>query len=684
MNVSRARRSLLIVGHAGAFCSNPNWRRVADHLEEKAAIGPNLPLLCPRHPSSRGFLARSAAEVPVSPAARPCRLPCAAALLCGHLCPSDRCHSDAAHAAERCHVPVALPPERAACGHPPRAECWEFAAAAPGLPTCKARCTVKMPCGHGCPGTCHAGKDVDHRAAMHKCAALVAHRYECGHVVNLPCRDVNAVSTGLPPCREPCASMLPEPCGHPCVRECGALCSASSDDGGCLACAKIKEIERAANVKAREAEALFSIEAAMKLAKSVVAGTGYMLKEGGAEYVRVVEQLQRSVQPGHGMGIRVDRVDRLANVDLERAHYAAVSEMKDASLRPTQLFHGTSAKNADSIAATGFLVNRERRRAGASHAQNMLGAAVYLCPDSSKAARAEYLGGTTGVLLVCDVLLGSTKEVVSADPELDVPARRLAERYDSAMMRRTTEARKTGVIYDEYAVYDPRLVLPRYKITVEVVAGAPAAAPTVAFLPGKDGARFYDIKFEDVMANARSAEAYHFSLAQTLFSQLSTGGAGGAFAGKRLAKVTYCANPRLEALFNKAKETFERRGIGCKERYLFHGTDVVNIPLIQEGGFKLPGVEIPVAVGTSYGRGIYLGLTPDESFKYARGKMMLLVKVLSGVNKKDPLDVTECHRGANFFFPVEEGRVQSYEPNNRMLIVASAAQTLPCYVVHWE
>ena len=87
---------------------------------------------------------------------------------------------------------------------------------------------------------------------------------------------------------------------------------------------------------------------------------------------------------------------------------------------------------------------------------------------------------------------------------------------------------------------------------------------------------------------------------------------------------------------------------------------------------------MPTANGARFGPGIYLGLTPELSAVYAKGSTsMLLVKVLSGNNKNGRLLETELETA------ISVGKFQSYEPANDMLIVASSAQILPCYVVHW-
>jgi Poly(ADP-ribose) polymerase catalytic domain len=470
---------------------------------------------------------------------------------------------------------------------------------------------------------------------------------------------------------------------------CGDVCAASADGGACRTCAEIKEEMRVARVAARAADAREAVERARELAVAVaeVERGNVRLDPGDSEFERIVEQIARTTQPGHGVTIRAKAIYKLENAARERKHFEAVGNMLDPSTHATQLFHGTATKNVGRILAEGFRVARNRASAGpASHAKNMLGAAVYLCPDASKAASKEYLGGATGVLLLCDVLLGSVKEVVAADEELDSPERQRHERYDSVVMRRTTAGRKTGVLYDEYAVYDQRLVLPRYAIEVEISAGAPVGP--FRMLPRiEDGAEFFDITFADVERlglDAPTPEAHHFFKAQALCTQLSAQ-AGSDFAGKKLARLTFCRNPRLEELFDHAARTLEARGLPFEASFVFHGTPEAKIPLIQGGGFKLPGVEVGIANGTSFGNGIYLGLTPELSQGYARGSQsLLLVKVLRGRNKRQPLGLDDCRSlGKGPDFPVVAGAYQSFEPGNNMLIVASSVMTLPCYVVHW-
>jgi hypothetical protein len=468
--------------------------------------------------------------------------------------------------------------------------------------------------------------------------------------------------------------------------KCGEVCSAAIDGGRCPLCVEIANNKRIATVEAREKEARVIVEEALKLSRGIAEKEkgSIELNPSDADYERVVEQIQRSVQKGHAIEIRIVKVYRLENSERERTFFSAIADMHNASTEVTKLFHGTSHSNATGIYDKGFKVKRLRASPGpASHKENMLGAAVYLCPDSSKAASKEYMGGKLGVLLLCDVLLGSTKIVANADPSLDEPDRRKKEHYDSVMMRRKTENRESSVMYDEYAVYDPRLVLPRYKICVEIIDGAPkgdfGVKPRV-----KDGVTFYDITFKDVEEkgfNTNTLEAHHFFKAQGLCSQLGD---------LKLKMVTYCSNPRLEELFKKAREKLEERGLPSNIRYFFHGTKAIEE--ITTGGFKMPGINIGHATDDGWwGKGIYLGVNSNVSKGYSSGSRMLLVATLGGRestrrgsgNHNDGITGLSIDEVAADDRPVREGKFQSFDAKNGEFIVASPVQTLPCYIVHW-
>lgn len=475
---------------------------------------------------------------------------------------------------------------------------------------------------------------------------------------------------------------------------CGEICSASDDGGRCRVCLDIKETERLARVAARIEEARRAVELASINASRILTVDPEMrnLESDDPEYERIVNFVLRSVQSGHAISIRVSGIQKLDNTNALRSFWNAASDMHDpSSLDVTKLFHGTSSKNVKGIFNDGFRIRRARASPGAaSHSRNMMGAAVYLCPDSSKAAREEYLGGHSGVLLLCDVLLGGIKEVGAADFELDDVRRRAEGRYDSALMRRTTEERKTDVCYDEYAVFDTRRVLPRYAIHVDVTLRAPCKdlviRPTL-----QEGVSFYDISFSDLARlgiNKPTSEAYHFFKAQGLFVQLTT---NPAFSGLKLQKVTYCHNEILEKHFADAEATLKKRGLPCDVRYFFHGTAAANIDRILIGGFKLPGINVGHATDSGYwGKGIYLGVSTDVAVGYAKEKRMLLVAALNG--RECPrngdgrpyggagLTLEECSVDDE---AVRKGRYQSYDAKNGEFIVASPWMTLPCYVVHW-
>lgn len=680
--VSRARRSLLIVGDSATFCKlSPNWNRVHAHLAAAGALGDALPLVCSRHGGSPFAAARTALEIPVLASMSRCPRPCIDLLECGHQCTSPTCHSDAAHAAMKCRQVMTGPLERASCGHPPKAECWEFARARPGLPACKSLCKAIMPCGHVCSLRCHVMEDRGHSKAMHDCAVPVSFTYpQCGHAVSIECRHVNSESTALPPCSAPCALKLPTPCGHSCVKTCGQVCAASDDGSLCRVCLDLIEIARLARVEARAEEARHEIELALSNAKTVADADASLfrrvLRSDDPDFRRVSDIVLRSVQPGHHMTPLVTKIEVLDIPASKRAFWEAVPEMHDPSLNIMQLFHGTALSNVEGILRDGFRVSRERKSAGPrSHTHNMLGAAVYLCPDSSKAAQAQYFGGRSGALLLCDVLLGGLKLAAVADATLGDPARRKSEKFDSAMMPRKTSAQETCVEFDEYAVFDPRRVLPRYLIYVDVLAGAPSLQLRMP-ATFENGATFYEISPKEAYAGGDSAELFHFSKAQALVTQL-----GINLVGKKLTKVTLCVNPPLEARFAAAKKTLDARKLPAVIRYCFHGTLEKNFRLIQLKGLRMPELDIPIAVGKVHGNGIYLGATPDVSAGYSRdNNKLLLVEALNGRCKDGPLGPTDVSVEAE---ALQKGMFQSRDVGDGIFIVASPHMILPRYLVEW-
>ncbi len=82
----------------------------------------------------------------------------------------------------------------------------------------------------------------------------------------------------------------------------------------------------------------------------------------------------------------------------------------------------------------------------------MFGPGIYFSTDSSKSARNIYTRGSEKLLL-CEVLLGRSKRVERADPDLTLERIR-REGFDSVFAPRGTDD-TGGVMNDEFAVFDP-------------------------------------------------------------------------------------------------------------------------------------------------------------------------------------------------------------------------------------
>ena len=275
------------------------------------------------------------------------------------------------------------------------------------------------------------------------------------------------------------------------------------------------------------------------------------------------------------------------------------------------------------------------------------------------------------------MLRGSVKEVAQADSSLSNPQRRATDRYDSVMVRRTASDRETQCLFDEYAVYEPDRVLPRHVIFFKrmplptIVRGIPERVP-VEIVKREDGdVTLYEISSQEAQRDIESSAAYHFFRAQSLVVQLSNYIA--AFAGLKLMSVTYCHNPKLSASFDNARKTLRFRSFPADILPKFHGTAEANLRKIQLDGFRIGGLDGYSHATDSgwWGKGIYLGMTPEVSLGYARGaNSMLLVLKLAGVNyprhsgrrnNGDGLKIDECAMDDR---PVLRGQYQSYDAQN--------------------
>lgn len=654
--LSRARVSLVIIGSSQHFSRSNDWQKQVAYLAGGADIGVKccskaFPIMCPRH---RRDPLSGAVATPVK----------------------------VANTAEAMPKTFGDNPCRAPCG---------------GRHNCHDR--------HPCPRTCHAD-DPQHVHGTATCKGQVLHRFKgCNHSAPIACH-VLRFANGEPKCTwDICERRLK--CGHPCQEKCGDLCT--DQVGTCAYCIQRKNEEALLALSAAEVQRERIIEDIRRhveiLRKRMADAAGSEFKRtpmvwkdgvGDRNAESVASHAVKSIQAFHGFSLIITGIEQVEAPQLEAALCDAATTLHLPSITQRfTLYHGTKMANVDGILKNGFKIGRARNMAaGASHSRNMFGAAVYLCPDSSKAAQEQYTGKDgQGALLVCDVILGQVKEMAAADLDADLAAKRRAERYDSIFCRRST-----AIMFDEYAVFNPACVLPRYIIHFQrVKTGGGASGATLArsiithnLLPvyqakRSDGTvvRWFDVTADEVRHHRDDELAREFERASARFTTLQSV-TGSAFHDKRLVKVTVCINDALELQYAKAKSMLESRGFPTLEAFVFHGTPSTDaIKSIQTEGFKIGGLDgHGITNGQVRGFGIYTGETPEVSRGYTQGlNCMLLLRVLPGKETSDYLSRDDCSMNDRV---VQEGGVQSHRSEDAgVRILASPHLVLPRWVLHW-
>lgn len=172
------------------------------------------------------------------------------------------------------------------------------------------------------------------------------------------------------------------------------------------------------------------------------------------EYNTVADMVERFIQEAHGKVMRVVKIEKVTNNELEERYKERVREMKEYSAGTTKMkFHGTSSRALSKILAKGFKIPEN---------PGMYGRGVYFATDSSKSA--QYAVDETKLLL-CEVALGKAKVVKTADATLDFET--ICELgYDSVYAPRNTKS-TAGVLFDEFVVYHRDQAIPRYCVTYE-------------------------------------------------------------------------------------------------------------------------------------------------------------------------------------------------------------------------
>ena len=96
---------------------------------------------------------------------------------------------------------------------------------------------------------------------------------------------------------------------------------------------------------------------------------------------------------------------------------------------------------------------------------------------------------------------------------------------------------------------------------------------------------------------------------------------------KRIFKIEYIKNAKLEQEFEKTKATFASEGKPTEEKLMFHGTHCESINGILANNFQLGAAPLQRSKGQYYGKGIYFSESPGVSIEYG---ILLLCRTLPG------------------------------------------------------
>ena len=298
----------------------------------------------------------------------------------------------------------------------------------------------------------------------------------------------------------------------------------------------------------------------------------------------------------------------------------------------------------------------------------MYGQGIYFATDSSKSAQKIYTKGSQKLLL-CQVILGKSKEVHMADPTLNKQKLR-SERCDSVFA-----PRGTAVKNDEFVVFDPDQALPQYIIhfssTSTFLPPSPKALTTQSFLKQTVKAS-RAVNFQDPF------EMY-YSFAESHFRRMAAASKPPlSHQEATISSIDIVINKDLERKFEARKLLFKFLSIPDKEILAYHGTDKNNIDSILKNNLQLS-----YAKRQRYGRGNYFSEFPSISLGYGDG--LLLCRILPGKEFVDSSssNILPGHNSKKVLLsnqPLIPGGAAN--ASGEMIIIENSDQILPFFVIH--
>ena len=300
--------------------------------------------------------------------------------------------------------------------------------------------------------------------------------------------------------------------------------------------------------------------------------------------------------------------------------------------------------------------------------RGMYGQGIYFATDSSKSAQKIYTKGSQKLLL-CQVILGKSKEVRVADSTLNKQKLR-SERCDSVFAPRGTDVKN-----DEFVIFDPDQALPQYIIhfssTNNILPPSPKTLTPQPFLK-RNVMASREVNFQDPFEMYCSFAESHFrrmavASKPPLSQQQAT-----------ISSIDIVINKDLERKFEATKLLFKHLGIPDKEILAYHGTDKNNIDSILKNNLQLS-----CARRQRYGTGNYFSEFPSISLHYGDG--LLLCRILPG---KEFVDATSSNIPVGYHSkkvllsnqPAIAGAAAN--ASGEMIIIESSDQILPFFVIH--
>ena len=554
------------------------------------------------------------------------------------------------------------------CGHQIQKECSQEE-----NPPCTHQCEKKKSCGiHRCVNKCGKPHDHDncqkmidysfpgcnHASPKKKqcsevitwnCSANVFFNGSCGHPIMKQCYQKD----GDVKCAVPCSKQ--RKCGHPCTNVCGDDC----EKGDCTCCLdihkeKMKKFHDDAKKKVKNLEDKIRNNQVTTFSIDEISPTG----PDSAEYQMVNDKVVKFVQPMHNWFPKVTKIEKVTNLKLEKKFEEAKSRAFGDHV--DEKFHGTSDEGVKGITKDGFRMPDQNPPPSK---RGMYGQGIYFATDSSKSAQKIYTKGSQKLLL-CQVLLGKSKEVHQADYTLNKNRLR-SERCDSVYA-----PRGSAVKNDEFVIFDPDQALSQYIIhfssTNNLVPPSPTTLTTKPFFR-KNMKASRAVNFQDPF------EMY-YNFAESHFRRMA---AKTNLQPATISSIDIVINKNLEAKFEATKRLFKFLNIPDNEILAYHGTASANIDNILQ-----TNLQVSYARRQAYGRGNYFSEFPAVSLRYGDG--LLPCRILPG---KEFVDSSNCdirlgYNSKKVLLSNQPGTAATANTSGEMIIIEKSNQILPFFVIH--